>query len=99
MFLKFLSAILFIIDLSLVRQLLTMPLIELQIPDDLDKAISSVSVDKMGFILEAVKQKLKEVRLPELRGELIEGYQNNKQENEMLLKEFKNVDLEHWDEY
>jgi hypothetical protein len=51
-----------------------MPVIELPLPHELDRAIDSVSSDKKGFILEAVQQKLKETRTEKLRNELIEGY-------------------------
>lgn len=37
-----------------------MQIIELPLPEDIDKAITAVSSDKNGFILEAVRQRLKQ---------------------------------------
>ncbi len=76
-----------------------MPLLKIPIPDEIDKAISSVSSDKNGFILEAVKQKLQETKSKPVEEKLIEGYKNNHDENSSLTEDFKQADLENWDEY
>jgi hypothetical protein len=76
-----------------------MPLIQLPISEEIDKEISSVSPDKNAFILEAVKQKLKQAKLDNIQEQLIEGYKKNHSENLLLNKEFTSIDLENWDEY
>ncbi len=76
-----------------------MPIIELPISDELDKAISSVAKDKTGFIINAVKEKLQESKLNSLKDKLVEGYSQNHDENLSILKEFESSDLANWDEY
>ena len=76
-----------------------MALIEVSLPEDVQQALENFPGDKQKFIVKAVQQKLKEARLESLKDELIEGYKNSKAENETISRDFKHVDLEHWDEY
>ena len=76
-----------------------MPVIELPIPEDLDKEISKVSADKASFIIEAVKEKLQETKLNSLKEKLVEGYSQNHDENVSIVAEFEHEDLKNWDEY
>jgi hypothetical protein len=76
-----------------------MPIIELPISDELDKAIGSVSADKKEFIINAVKEKLQENKLSSMKEKLIEGYGQSHDENLSLVKEFEQSDLSNWDEY
>jgi hypothetical protein len=76
-----------------------MTVIELPIPDEMDKAINSLSSDKKGFIIEAIKQKLQETQFGLLKDKLIEGYSSSHHENSSLTNDFNKSDLENWDEY
>ena len=76
-----------------------MPLLELQIPEEIDDAINSVSTDKIGFILDALKQKLHETKNRLIEEKLIEGYKSNHNENLSLMQDFKEADLKNWNEY
>jgi hypothetical protein len=76
-----------------------MPLLELQIPEEIDDAINSVSTDKNGFILDALKQKLHETKNRLIEEKLIEGYKSNHNENLSLMEDFKEADLKNWNEY
>ena len=76
-----------------------MPLLELQIPEEIDDAINSVSTDKNGFILDALKQKLHETKNRLIEEKLIEGYKSNHNENLSLMQDFKEADLKNWNEY
>ena len=76
-----------------------MPLLELQIPEEIDDAINSVSTDKNGFILDALKQKLHETKNRLIEEKLIEGYKSNHNENLSLIQDFKEADLKNWNEY
>lgn len=76
-----------------------MPLLEVQIPEEIDNPINSVSADKNGFILDAVKQKLQETKFKQIEEKLIEGHKSNQHENLSLMEDFKQADLENWNEY
>jgi hypothetical protein len=76
-----------------------MPLLELQIPEEIDDAINSVSTDKNGFILDALRQKLQETKHRLIEEKLIEGYKSNHNENLSLMEDFKEADLDNWNEY
>ncbi len=76
-----------------------MPLLEVSIPEEIDDAISSVASDKSAFILDAVKQKLQEIKFKLVEEKLIEGYKSNHQENSSLMDDFKQADLENWNDY
>ena len=76
-----------------------MTVIELSLPDELYEALNAVPGNKTQFILDALKQKLKETKIEAIRDNLIEGYKNSYSESDLLIEDFKNVDLEHPDEY
>lgn len=76
-----------------------MSIIELPLPDDLNKAISSVTDDKVDFIIEAIKEKLHENKLSTIKNKLVEGYSQNHEENMSLVREFEQSDLSNWDDY
>lgn len=76
-----------------------MPTITLSIPDELDKAIGFITADKKEFIINAVKEKLHENELNELKQQLVEGYSSNHDENLSMVKEFESSDLTNWDDY
>ncbi len=76
-----------------------MVIIELPIPEELDKAISAISLNKQKFIIDTLKEKLREAKIETLKSDLIEGYRNSHEENKRLLEDYKHTDLEHWDEY
>lgn len=76
-----------------------MSIIELPLPDDLNKAITSVTNDKVEFILEAIKEKLQDNKLGAIKSKLVEGYSQNHEENLTLVKEFESPDLSNWDDY
>ena len=76
-----------------------MTVTELPLSDELDEALNAVSDNKTQFIIDALKQKLKETKIEAIKDNLIEGYKSSYNESERLLNDFKNVDLEHWDEY
>ena len=69
------------------------------LPDDLDNELSSLTNDKEGFIIAAVRQKIalgKKTATPE---ELAKEYSDSVEENKLILEDFKHVDLENWDDY
>lgn len=76
-----------------------MTVINLPLPDELDKALNALSTDKEKFIIDALKYKLRTAKLETIQDELIEGYKGSHTENMELLNDYKHVDLEHWDEY
>jgi uncharacterized protein YjiK len=76
-----------------------MPIIELLISDELDKALSAVSGNKKDFIIKAVKEKLQETKLNQLKDKLVEGYSKSHDENLSLVKEFDPSDIANWDDY
>lgn len=76
-----------------------MSTITLNIPEDLDKELSSLSVKREEFLLEALKEKIRSEKFAILEDLLIEGYKDRRTENKLLAKEFFHSDLENWDEY
>ena len=76
-----------------------MTVIEVALPDEVDKAIELLSADKEKFILQAVSEKLKDTKLELIKEQLIEDYKSSFDENAVLLEDYKHVDLEHWDDY
>jgi len=73
-----------------------MKTVKLKIPDDLEKFLESIPVDVESFILESIRKRFEEKQTEKL---LIEGYKAGYQESKKISNEFKNVDLENWDEY
>jgi len=51
------------------------------------------------FIVEAVKQRIKQKEKEDLDKLLAEGYKATSKESLIIAKEFEAVDLEGWDEY
>lgn len=76
-----------------------MALIEITLPDELEKQLNAAAKDRVQFIIEAIKTKLEEQKSGRLRHELIEGYSASRNENLSLLNDFDATDVENWDEY
>ena len=72
-----------------------MKTVKVKIPDDLEKFLESIPVDIESFILESIRKRFEEKQTEKL---LIEGYKTGYQESKKISNEFKNVDLENWDE-
>ena len=76
-----------------------MSTIILNLPEDIDKELSELSVKREEFLLEALKEKIKSEKGSNLEGLLIEGYKERRMENKLLSKDFFQTDLENWNEY
>lgn len=76
-----------------------MSTITLNLPEDIDRQLSTLKVRKEEFLLEALKEKIKAETTSNLEALLIEGYQERRSENEILGKEFVHIDMENWNEY
>ncbi len=76
-----------------------MPVFTLNIPDDIENALSSMNVKREEFIITALKEKINFTRKNDLLSSLTEGYKNNHEENNQLIKDFLQTDLENWNEY
>ena len=71
-----------------------MTTIKLHIPDDLATTIQSVTSNAEAFIIDLLRSKINELKMP---GLLEEEYKMAAKENDTLVKEFATVDLEGWD--
>ena len=65
-----------------------MSTITLNLPPDIDKELSELSVKKEEFLLEALKEKIRSEKRLNLESLLIEGYKERRKENELLNKDF-----------
>ena len=54
---------------------------------------------RSAFISEAIELKIKQTRQEALKNQLVEGYQDRRQESLDLSSEFEPADLEGWDDY
>ena len=73
-----------------------MKTIQLEFPSDIAIELESLSNDMNSFILDAVAEKLEEVRNKNLEALLEEGYKATRAEDLHLTKEFEPADFEHW---
>jgi hypothetical protein len=74
-------------------------MLTISIPDDLDNELSSLTNNKRAFIIAAIRQKIalrKKTITPE---ELAKEYANSVEENKSIMEDFKNADVENWDDY
>ncbi len=77
-----------------------MKTIQINMPDELEKSLSSVPGNRNVFIVEVIEKRLKEMKDRQNTEKLlVEGYKVQGSESEQLSKEFNKVDLENWDEY
>ncbi len=76
-----------------------MSTITLNLPEDIDRTLSTLTVKREEFLLEALKDKIKAETVSNLETLLIEGYKERCAENSVLVEEFTHVDMENWHEY
>ena len=76
-----------------------MSTITLNLPEDIDRQLSTLKVEKEKFLLEALREKIKAESTSNLEDLLIEGYKKRRSENEILSREFIHIDMENWNEY
>lgn len=69
--------------------------LELHIPDELAATLERLTPDVGAFTLEALQAKVRETEQNE---QLAEEYRFAAQENESLMRDFRHVDAEHWDD-
>lgn len=76
-----------------------MKTIQLNIPDELEGVIRTLSVDRQSFIVKAIRERLARLNDKKLEKQLVEGYQASCKESKTIAKEFENIDFENLDEY
>ena len=74
-----------------------MTTLEIDIPDDVNRALEQFSQPKEEIVLNAVKIYLSQQETEKLEILLKEGYLAGREENVMLMQEFKTADLSNWD--
>ena len=72
---------------------------EIYIPEELDNTILQFTSNKQLFVLEAIKDRIEKMKNQKLKKLLVEGYKYSAKEDNELIKDFKHIDLENWDEY
>ena len=72
--------------------------IEINIPEELSNVILQITNDKQLFIIEAIKERIKQVREGNLEKQLVEGYKYTAKNHSQLIKDFTFTDLENWDD-
>lgn len=72
-----------------------MPIIKLNLPDELAMKLSAISANTESFILDLVRKKVME---SDDDDKLAKEYQLAATENEQLLDDFKEVDSESWED-
>jgi hypothetical protein len=73
-----------------------MKTIQINLPEDLEHVILSISSDEEAFIVEAVREKVEKEQKEQLKRQLIEGYQSTFDEDLNITKDFETSDFEHW---
>lgn len=77
-----------------------MQTIQIQLPDQLATLLNQLAIDQEAFIVTAIQKYLVEMQKKlALEKELAEGYQLRNEETQQLLKEFRHIDLENWEDY
>ncbi len=74
-------------------------MLTISVPDDLDNELSSLTNDKPAFIIAAIRQKIALRKKTTTPGELAKKYADGAEENKSLMEDFKNADIENWDDY
>lgn len=73
-------------------------MLTVSIPDEIDKQLSSITNDKEGFIINAVKQKIATKKNISAE-ELAKGYADSIEENKLIAEDYKYSDAENLDDY
>jgi hypothetical protein len=73
-----------------------MKTIQINLPEELEQMILSISSNEEAFIVEAVREKVEKEKKEQLKSELIEGYQSTFEEDLNITKDFESSDFEHW---
>lgn len=73
-----------------------MKTIQINLPEELEQIILSISSNEEAFIVEAVREKVEKEKKEQLKKQLIEGYQSTFEEDLNLTKDFESSDFEHW---
>jgi metal-responsive CopG/Arc/MetJ family transcriptional regulator len=73
--------------------------INFTIPEDVARELKSrvKKSKRSAFVVEAVRDKLENIKRQQLEQELIEGYQVRRDEGEAINKEWEEITLENWD--
>ena len=73
-----------------------MKTIQINLPQELEQIILSLSSDEEAFLVEAVREKVEKATKEQLKRQLTEGYQSTFEEDLNLTKDFEPSDFEHW---
>jgi len=75
--------------------------LSIAIPKDLAEALNKTAGTRKRshFIIEAVKQRIRQKERKDLNKLLVKGYKATLKESLTIAEEFEAIDLEGWDEY
>jgi hypothetical protein len=73
-----------------------MKTIQINLPEDLEQQIMSLTGNAAAFIMEAVAEKVAREKQNQLKKTLSECYQNTFEEDLHLTKAFRATNFEHW---
>ena len=76
-----------------------MKAIQVVLPDELDMLLNAISHDKQEFIIASIRERLQKIHKKKIDKLMEEGYKSSRKDAKQFIKEFDNIDLEHWDEY
>ncbi len=71
-----------------------MKTIQINLPEDVEQQILSLTGNEEAFIMEAVAEKIAREKQNQLKKALIEGYQSTFEEDLNLAKDFEATDFE-----
>ncbi len=73
-----------------------MKTIQINLPEDVEQQILSLTGNEEAFIMEAVAEKIAREKQNQLKKALIEGYQSTFEEDLNLAKDFEATDFKNW---
>jgi len=78
---------------------ITETMLTIFIPNEIEHELSSLTNDKPAFIIAAIKQKIAMRKKAITSEELAKEYADGVDENKLITEDFKNADIENWDDY